>query len=99
MDLHKILFVIQSVSDESLISSIKKEIVVQAGNDFRKDSSLTLRMAQVRDAGVQLNRHCEGVPVAISIGSTVAIPNSEQGMGDRHTRLSVGFAMTALIIE
>ena len=46
MDLHKILFVIQSVSDESLISSIKKEIVVQAGNDFRKDSSLTLRMTQ-----------------------------------------------------
>ncbi|MEQ9415494.1 MAG: hypothetical protein RIF39_16780 [Cyclobacteriaceae bacterium] len=83
--MHKTRFVIQSVSDESRISSIKKEIAAVAAllrNDvqvfcasraFRIDSSLTLRMART------------------------AIPNSDQGMGDRHTRLSVALAMTALI--
>jgi len=37
------------------------------------------------------HRHCDGGPM--TIGPTVAIPNSKQGMGDRHTLLSVGFAM------
>ena len=72
-DLHKTHFVIQSVSDESRISGIIKEIAAVAAllrNDvqvfcasrkFRKDSSLTLRMART------------------------AISNSEHRMGDRHS--------------
>lgn len=45
------------------------------------------------------NRHCEGgpIPIAIGNGTTVAIPKSVHGMGDRHALLSVGLAMTALI--
>ncbi|MFZ1806946.1 MAG: hypothetical protein WAU36_06990 [Cyclobacteriaceae bacterium] len=101
-DLDKTLLVIQSVSEESRISSIKKEIaavpsllrndvqVFCASSEFRKDSSLALRMTRGRNevATLSINRHCEG-------GTTEAIPNSEHRMGDRHSA-SWRFPMTAL---